>query len=55
MDPLKLETIFQWPIPTKQKAVQVFLTVANYYCRIIVKYSAKLRPLVNLTKDVLFT
>ena len=55
MDPLKLETMSQWPIPTKKKEVQAFLGFANYYRRFIVNYSAKARPLIDLTKDVRFT
>ena len=55
MDPLKLETMSKWPIPTKKKEVQAFLGFANYYRRFIVNYSAKARPLIDLTKDVPFT
>ena len=55
MDPSKLETVFKWPIPTKKKEVQDFLDFANYYRRFIVNYSAKARPLIDLTKDVPFT
>ena len=31
MDPLKLETMSKWPIPTKDKAVQALLGFTNYY------------------------
>ena len=55
MDPSKLESMSKWPIPTKKKEVQAFLGSANYYCRFIVNYSAKARPLIDLTKDVPFT
>ena len=55
MDPLKLETMSQWPIPTKKKEVQAFLGFANYYRRFIVNYSTKARLLIDLTKDVPFT
>ena len=55
MDSSKLETMSKWPIPTKKKEVQAFLDFANYYHRFIVNYSAKARPLINLTKDVPFT
>ena len=30
MDPAKLKTLSQWPIPTKKKEVQAFLGFANY-------------------------
>ena len=55
MDPSKRETMSKWPIPTKKKEVQAFLGFANYYPRFIINYSAKARPLVDLTKDVPFT
>ena len=30
MDPSKLDTLFQWHMPTKKKKVQVFVDFANY-------------------------
>ena len=54
-DPSKLETMSQWPIPAKKKEVQAFLGFANYYPECIVNYSAKARPLIDLTNDVPFT
>ena len=45
----------KWPIPTKKKEVQAFLGFPNYYRRFIVNYSAKARPLIDLTKDVPFS
>src|SRR5258706_4900792 len=55
MDPAKLETMSKWPIPTKKKEVQAFLGFANYYRRFIINYSAKARPLIDLTRDVPFS
>ena len=55
MDHSKLEAMSQWPIPTKKKEIQAFLGFTNYYRRSIVNYSAKARPLIDLTKDVPFT
>ena len=55
MDPSKLEAMSKWPIPTKKKEVQAFLGFANYYRQLIVNYSAKAHPLIDLTKDVPFT
>ena len=55
MDPLNLESMSRWPIPTKKKEVQAFLGFANYYRRVIVNYSANARPLIYLIKDILFT
>ena len=46
MDPSKLETMSQWPIPTKRKEVPAFLGFANYYRRFIANYSAKAHPLI---------
>ena len=55
MDSSKLESMSKWLIPTKKKEVQAFLGFASYYRRFIVNYSAKSRPLIDLTKDVPFT
>ena len=42
-------------MPTKKKQVQAFLGFANYYCQFIKNYSAKVKPLTELTKDILFS
>ena len=55
MDPSKLENMSKWPIPTKKQEVQVFLGFANYYRRLIINFSAKAHPLIDLMKDVAFT
>ena len=55
MDPSKLETMSKWLIPTKKNEVQAFLGFANDYHRFLINYSAKARPLIDLTKDVPFT
>jgi len=55
MDPSKLEVMAKWPVPTKEKEVQAFLSFANYYRRFIVNYSSKARPLIELTKDIPFS
>ena len=52
MDPTKLKNMCKWPIPTKKKEIQLFLACANYYRRFIVNYSAKARPIIDVTKDV---
>ena len=52
MDPAKLENMSKWLVPTKQTEVPAFLGFANYDRRFIENYSAKERPLINLTKDV---
>jgi len=55
MDPSKLETMSKWPVPTRKKEVPAFLRFANYYCRFIVNYSGRARPLIDLTKDIPFS
>ena len=55
MDSDKLETMSKWPVPTETTEVQAFLGFANYYRRCIENYSAKARPLIDLTKDVPFS
>ena len=55
MDPFILEDMSKWPIPSKKREVLAFLVFANDYRRFIVNYGAKACPLIDLTKDVLFT
>ena len=55
MDPSKLIIMSKWPISIKKKEVQAFLGFTNYYYRFIINYSSKAHPLIDLTKDVLFT
>ena len=51
----KVNAILQWQPPMKKKEVQAFLSSANYYRRFIHNYSAKVKPLTELTKDVPFS
>ena len=50
MDPVKLNSIVQWPTPSKVKDVRSFLGFANFYCRFIPNYSTLACPLIDLTK-----
>src|SRR6202522_2256905 len=50
MDPIKLEGIRDWPIPTTVKQVRSFLGFGNFYRRFIHQFSELARPLNNLTK-----
>ena len=50
-----MDAIQAWLVPTKKKQVQAFLGFANSYRRFILNYSAKLKPLTELTKDVSFS
>src|SRR5258706_6448272 len=54
MQQKKVDAILDWQTPTKKKEVQAFLGFANYYRRFIKNYSAKAKPLIELTKDVPF-
>ena len=55
MDPAKLKTMSKWQVPIKKNAVQVIEGFANSSHRFIGNYSAKARPLIDLTKHVPFT
>ena len=55
MDPGTLETMYKWPVPTKQIEVQASLGFANDYRRFIENHSSKARPFIDLTKDVQFS
>ncbi|PIL28411.1 hypothetical protein GSI_08445 [Ganoderma sinense ZZ0214-1] len=50
MDPKKLSTIADWPVPTSVKEVQSFLGFANFYRRFIDNYAKMALPLHALTK-----
>ena len=50
MDPVKVEGIMDWPVPTKLKEAQAFMGFCNYYRRFIKDYSRIARPLFDLTK-----
>ena len=53
LDPVKVQTIQDWPEPCKVKDVQSFLSFANFYCRFIHGYSEIVVPLTWLTwKDL---
>ena len=39
MDPIKVEAITSWPMPTKVKDVQAFLGLANFYRRFVHNFS----------------
>ena len=50
MDPIKVEGITKWPIPTTVKQVRSFLGFCNFYRAFIPKFSDIARPLNDLTK-----
>jgi len=49
MDPVKVAGVREWPTPENKMDVQAFLGFVNFYCRFIWDFSAKARPLFDLT------
>jgi hypothetical protein len=50
MDPIKVEGITKWLVPTTVKQVRSFLGLCNFYCAFIPKFSDIAWPLNDLTK-----
>jgi hypothetical protein len=50
MDPVKVQGIADWPVPTNLRELRSFLGFGNYYKDFIQAYSQITRPLHNLTK-----
>lgn len=46
----KIESVLDWPVPTKVKELQAFLGLANYYRRFIKGFSLIATPLTSLLK-----
>ena len=56
MDPAKIKSILEWPVPNSVKEVQSFLGFANFYRKFIDSYSRLAAPLTTLTrKSMRFT
>jgi len=51
MDPVKVAGVREWPIPENKTDVQAFLGFVNFYRRFIQDFSAKARPLFDLTRS----
>src|SRR6266516_1662899 len=49
MDPIKVEAVSKWPMPTNKKEVQSFLGFTNFYQRFIHDFSHHGHPLFDLT------
>ena len=50
MDPSKLQSIKEWPIPKNVRRVQGFLGLTGYYRKFIKNYGQLAKPLTELTK-----
>ena len=50
MDPKKVSSILEWPVPLNVKQLQSFLGLANYYRRFIPGFAAITHPLHSLLK-----
>ena len=48
MDPQKITTVVNWPVPTTQRQVRGFLGLAGYYRRFIKHFAFVAAPLTNL-------
>jgi hypothetical protein len=50
MEPAKVQAIHDWPVPKSARAVRGFLSLAGYYRRFVLNYSAIAAPLTALLK-----
>nr|KYP35785.1 hypothetical protein KK1_043157 [Cajanus cajan] len=50
MDPQKIDSILQWPLPKNVKALKGFLGLTGYYQHFICDYGKISRPLTELLK-----
>ena len=53
INPKKIKTILEWPVPKNIKNVQSFLKFANFNRQFIEKYSKIIIPLTDVTKKKL--
>jgi len=51
MDLVKVAGVREWPTPENKMDVQAFLGFVNFYRRFIRDFSAKARPLFDLTRS----
>ena len=51
MDPVKVNGVMEWLVPTNKRGVQSFLGFVNFYRRFIKDFSHHACPLFDLTKE----
>ncbi len=49
IDPVKIQGIAEWPVPTKKQQLQSFLGFTNFYQRFIKGYSKVVKSMTQLT------
>ncbi|CAH9132841.1 unnamed protein product [Cuscuta epithymum] len=54
VDPEKIKSIMEWPIPSTLKALRGFLGMTGYFRKFCSKYGIKAKPLTDLTKKGMF-
>jgi hypothetical protein len=50
VDPRKVDSVMQWPVPKDVHQIRAFLGLANYFRRFMQGYSTMVAPLTSLTK-----
>ena len=50
VDPAKIATVAEWPVPANVSEVRSFLGLATYFRKFVQGFSTLVRPLTNLTK-----
>jgi transposase InsO family protein len=55
MEPERIKTIMEWPVPRSVKEIMAFLGFANFYRRFIKNYSAIAAPLSDMTRKDIVT
>jgi len=51
MDPGKVTSILEWPVPSNVKAVQSFMGLANYYAQYVRDFATLAAPITDLLQS----